>query len=373
MNKEEMDRTSVKLLLVSALPPPSGGIATWTETLVNRGLPSPFELELVDTRVSREHYLAPTRPDGAEIRRTARILLGIHRSLQSRRFSLMHLNCSLYYAGAIRNLAATLIARYTKVPYIAHLHGSFIVPCGNAPLEIMFRSAYRSILCNAAGILVTGRPSYESVMDFGDFGDKTVLMPNFVDTQAMPSPPEQRPTGEKLKVVYVGALAASKGIDTILKIANELAEARFRLIGEGPQSTKDVIANSIRRRGLNDRVEMTGPLSHEDVLAALVDSDVFLFPSKREGFPIAVAEAMASGLPVVASPVGAIPDMIDAPNGGYLVDQDNVSGFVSALSNLRGSPSVRHEMGAYNREKAIREYDFSTVVAQLCDIYSKIV
>lgn len=101
----------------------------------------------------------------------------------------------------------------------------------------------------------------------------------------------------------------------------------------------------------------------------LASSDVFLFPSTTEGFPISVAEAMAVGLPVVASPVGAIPEMIDVPDGGFLVGANDVRGYVEALTQLRDDPDLRQRMGRYNRAKAQREYDFDVVVERLCVIY----
>ena len=102
---------------------------------------------------------------------------------------------------------------------------------------------------------------------------------------------------------------------------------------------------------------------------------MFLFPSKFrfEGFPNSVSEAMAVGLPVVASTVGAIPEMIDVGEGGYLAAPDDIEGYAEALSRLRDEPSLRARMGVYNRQKALREYDYAVVVKELCNAYDRIV
>jgi len=81
---------------------------------------------------------------------------------------------------------------------------------------------------------------------------------------------------------------------------------------------------------------------------------------------------MAVGLPVIASPVGAIPEIIDVPNGGYLIDPDDIVGYVEALTRLCKDPLLRSQMGQYNRRKALREYEYGVVIPQLCDIYSDI-
>lgn len=84
-------------------------------------------------------------------------------------------------------------------------------------------------------------------------------------------------------------------------------------------------------RRLLDRVAGLEARPNKDVLALLADADVFFFPSLGEGMPNSAMEAMAVGLPVVASNVGAIPEMIDVPDGGMLLDPQDVDGFAQAM------------------------------------------
>ena len=367
------DAGRFRVLLVSALPPPVGGLATWTQVLLKRGLPKPFEVELVDTRVARRHQSMPTKLGLAEISRTLRILTGVHRALRSGRFSIMHMNCSLYFAGTFRNLASALIATRAKVPYVAHLHGLFTVPTGNGPLAILYRWACRTIFDGAASVLALGMPSYQAVLELGDFEKKTQLMPNYVDFQAIPTPTPKAERPDLMRVVFTGALVESKGVFTIVEVAKRFPGAQFRLIGDAPDKSRRKLSEYIREQDVEDRVQLLGPLSNDEVLVMLRENDVFLFPSNhREGFPISVAEAMAVGLPVLASPVSAIPEMIDVPEGGYLIAPDDPAGYVEALSRLRDDPSLMERMGRHNRSKAEREYDYDVVIRQMCDIYSRI-
>ena len=363
---------AARVLLVSALPPPPGGIASWTQTLLERGLPPPFALEVIDTRVYRQSQFTPSRPTPPEIWRNLRILWRIRRALASGRFSVMHLNCGLTLSGVPRNLASAMMARRAGVPYVAHLHGTFHVPDGRGPAAQLYRRAWRRIFAGAARIIALGQPSHRAIMQLGDFSGKTVaLLPNFVDAQAIPRRIAE--SGDSLKIVYTGALIPDKGIYTILEIARRLPGAHFRLIGGSSDAASHArLLRRIAELGLEPRVQTIGPIPNREVIMGLAESDVFLFPSqlKFEGFPVSVAEAMAAGLPVVASPVGALPEMVDVPHGGALIPPDNLAAYVKILATLRDHPALRESMGRHNRRKALREYDYDIVLRRLCGIWA---
>ena len=364
---------AARVLLVSALPPPAGGIQTWTEILCERGLPAPFELELVDTRVTRRHQNIPPTLNAAEAKRFLKILWQIRRSLRSRRFSLMHLNCSLTMTATPRNLLSTLVARRAGVPYVVHLRGTLSLPTGNSLTSRFYRWAYRTMFEGAASILALGQPSYRSILTLGDFADKTVpLLPNFVDGRTIPERYPSSNSRKVMKVIFTGALVESKGVHTIVEAATLVHGAQFQLVGDGPPESRQALLRHIRDRGLRERVQVLGPFTNREILHVLRDSDVFIFPTWTEGFPNSVAEAMAIGLPVVASPVGAIPEMIDADEGGYLFAHDDVEGYAKALVRLRDEPSLRTRMGEHNKRKALREYGYDTVVKRLCNVYASI-
>lgn len=363
-----------RVLLVSALPPPPGGIASWTQTMLERGLPPPFELEVVDTRVYRPSQFTPSRPTPAEIWRNLKILSRIRQSLASGRFSVMHLNCGLTLSGAPRNLASALLARQAGVPYVAHLRGTFHIPPGAGPSARFYRWAWRRIFSGAARILALGQPSYRAIQELGDFSRQTIpLLPNFVDVQGIPC---RIPAAgnDSLKIIYTGALIEEKGIYTILEIAQRLPGARFQLVGGSSGAAAHArLQARIRELGLTGRVQTLGPLPNREVVNMLAQNDVFLFPSmlKYEGFPVSVAEAMAAGLPVVASPVGALPEMVDVPHGGQLIAPDDAPAYAKILATLRDNPALRESMGRHNRRKATQEYDYDVVMQRLCGIWGE--
>ena len=360
---------AVRVLLVSPLAPPPGGIQTWTQILLQRGLPPPFEIELVDTRVTRRHQDIPARLNRAEVKRFFSILGKVRRRLRSNRFEVMHLNVAPTYMATPRNLLSSLLARRIGVPYVIHVRGTFDPSITRPIASRLYRMAYRAMFNGAAAVIGLGQPSYRGALALGDFRDKTVpLLPNFIDFRDVPKGLTRRDDGITT-VLFSGAISEAKGVFTIVDVADRLSDVRFVLVGDGPPDTRTELLRCIRARGLQERVEVRGPVSQREVLAMLPSCDVFLFPSWTEGFPLSVAEAMAVGLPVVASPVGAVPEMIDVPDGGFLIQKDDVYGFANALATLRDKPELRAQMGRHNRAKAMLEYDFDIVVERLCAIY----
>ena len=348
---------------------------TWTETLLRRGLPEPFAVDLVDTRqtVKRRKPGRPRLTIG-EAARFFRTLWRFHSALRSGRYALAHLNSSFTPTATLVNLGTTWIARRAGVPYVVHLHGTFRVPDGTRLASRLYRRAYRRIFDGAAWIVLLGKASECAVLALGDYGRKTTgFMPNFIDFRAVPPPSSIAPrAGRPMKVVYTGTIWAPKGVATIASVAERVPDAVFQLVGGGPSGFRESFVRDLESRSLLGRVAVLDARPNQDIFALLAEADVFLFPSLREGLPNSVLEAMAVGLPVVASNVGAIPEIVDVPDGGMLLDPGDVDGFARAIDHLRTHPELRDQMGRYNREKARRNYDYDAVVKRLCGVYDDV-
>jgi glycosyltransferase involved in cell wall biosynthesis len=137
--------------------------------------------------------------------------------------------------------------------------------------------------------------------------------------------------------------------------------ARLLIAGGGP------LLDPLRRRaaaaGLGDRVAFTGYVPEADKAAHFNLADVFAFPSALEGFGLAVGEAMSSGLSVVASDRGSIPELLVDGEGGFLCDPARPAGFTEALVRLLRDPALRAKQGAANAERVDRRFRWSRCVA----------
>ena len=346
---------------------------TWTETLLRRGLPEPFAVDLVNTRQTVKRRKPGPRLTYGEAARFFRILWRVHSSLRTGRYALVHLNSSFTTTATLVNLSMMWIARRARVPYVVHLHGTFLAPDGIRPASRLYRSAYRRLFDGAAWLLLLGKASQRSVRALGSYDAKTTVIPNFIDFRAVPHRIRigSRADGP-MKVLYTGRIWPPKGISTIATVAERLPDVNFQLVGDGPVESRDAFIRDLESRRLFGRVAVLDARPNKDVLALLAEADVFLFPSLREGLPSSVLEAMAVGLPVVASNVGAIPEIIDVSKGGMLFDPEDIDGFARAIDHLRTHPELRIEMGRYNRLKAQRNYDYDVVVKRLCSVYDDV-
>jgi glycosyltransferase involved in cell wall biosynthesis len=182
-----------------------------------------------------------------------------------------------------------------------------------------------------------------------------------------PSRPWRRIGGPR--VVLVAALREGKGHDTAIRswasIIREHPDARLVLIGDGPEAPR--LRALTERLGLGNSVEFAG-MQH-DVAASLATSDLALLPTEWEAYPTALLEAAAAGLPVVASAVGGVPEIVRHGTTGLLVPPGDHDALTVALLALLGDDLRRLAMGAAARRLADTEFDARVWAARLAAIY----
>jgi glycosyltransferase involved in cell wall biosynthesis len=101
-------------------------------------------------------------------------------------------------------------------------------------------------------------------------------------------------------------------------------------------------------------------------------ADLLLFPTRREGFGLCVAEAMACGLPVVSTRCSAIPELVDEGRGGFLLPPGDVTGMSRAVNRLLGDPVLRADLGSHNRERALRDFSLLRMLQDYQELFSTV-
>lgn len=166
------------------------------------------------------------------------------------------------------------------------------------------------------------------------------------------------------KIISVGAIRKEKGHDVLIRafrqVVNRFPDASLTIVGDGSYS--GVCEKLIDDLGLRSSVKITGWRERADIRDLLESADIFAFPSRQEAFGLALVEAMASGLPVVASNVGGIPEVTKG-TGAYLVEPENDQQLASALLNALENKDWRKRSAQASIERA-REFSLQVMVDQ---------
>ncbi len=263
-------------------------------------------------------------------------------------------------------LAGWLIHRLTGIPYSFTAHGSDLH---------VDRTMLATKVVEAAFVVTISqdnRQLIESTVGAGAIGKVEVIHCG-IDPATFR--PVARPDAGPLRIVSVGTLHEVKGQTHLIEACRRLAERGVpftcRLIGDGPDH--DALVALIERHGLADMVTLTGRMTSDAVAAELAASDVLVAPSvptrsgKREGIPVVLMEAMATGLPVLASRLSGIPELVSDEVSGLLVPASDDAALADALERLARDRELRARLGAAGRETVLREFDIDRNAAALVD------
>lgn len=171
---------------------------------------------------------------------------------------------------------------------------------------------------------------------------------------------------DKISLLSVGELNKNKNHQFVIKLLKK-SSVNFKYSIAGNGSNRKKLQNLINRLDLNEQVSLLGFV--DDIPDIIQKTDIFIMPSLREGLPVAMIEAMSSGIPIVASNIRGIRDLVDEGLGGFLFDFSQSSQFDNAINRLANNTELRSNMGFYNMRKA-QIYDIKNVREEMKKIYS---
>jgi glycosyltransferase involved in cell wall biosynthesis len=226
--------------------------------------------------------------------------------------------------------------------------------------------------------VVLNRESAAELQAVGLGGVPACLVPNGVDARRFrPARPDERATlrarlglpADEPVALFVGRLERYKGLDTLLAAWADLMRrgSRSRLLIVGPG---EVAAWVREAHGQGGEGGVTFLGAREDVADLYQAADLFVFPSRGEGCPNAVLEAMASALPVVATDVAGNREVLgEDGKAGWLVPVEDPAALAEAVATLTASPALRREIAAAARERILERFDIDRVGAQYLSLY----
>ncbi len=173
------------------------------------------------------------------------------------------------------------------------------------------------------------------------------------------------------KLLYTGRLAAEKGLPVLFESLGRLKargyDVELTLVGDGPdRGALEVLAQQL---GIKERVVFAGFCGQDEVLARLHESDMLLLPSFAEGVPVSLMEAMACGLPVIASYVGGVVELVEHMRTGLMVHAGDVNSLEAAIAQYLDDTQLRRRVSQQGREKVAAEFNINAEVDKLAALF----
>ncbi len=269
-------------------------------------------------------------------------------------------------------MARRLFAPTMKLPPLIHHEDGF-----NEDEAVSLnrkRNRYRKLGLKAARALVVPSERLERLAR-RYWGRAPVRIPNGVPVAAFAGPPEPgaipgfERQGDEVVIGTVAGLRAVKNLPRLVRAFAAMSHrpARLVIVGEGPESER--IAAEARAKGVAARLLMPGFLA--EPARWIGHFDIFALSSDSEQFPISLVEAMAAGLPAVATAVGDVPGIVAEDNKPLIVAPEDEAGFAAALDSLADQPALRRAIGEANRALARERYDEADMIAAYARLYGE--
>jgi len=189
------------------------------------------------------------------------------------------------------------------------------------------------------------------------------------------APPGQRFDGKSVEFLFVGRMTPKKDPITLLRsfaLARERMpelDARLSMLGDGPMRAE--VEAAVEELGLGDAVRLRGRVAHDEVIAAFANAHIYVQHSvtapdgDEEGLPVSITEALAGGLPVVATRHSGIPEVVRDGETGFIVEEGDAEGMAAAMVRMAREPSIWDEFGRTSRAMLEAEFAVPVIRAEL--------
>lgn len=178
--------------------------------------------------------------------------------------------------------------------------------------------------------------------------------------------------GRGTRMLFVGRIAVDKGIEVLIDAIAELRrrhdDLTLTVVGDGPY--RNHLEDLCERRSLADSITFVGSKNQDEVAKLLMDHDLFVLPSFAEGVPVVLMEAMGAGLPVVATYVGGMTELVDDGVTGFLVRPFDKTQLVRRIEQLIEDPALRGRIGRAAREAVLADFVSAVEAARLAQLIS---
>jgi glycosyltransferase involved in cell wall biosynthesis len=351
------------VIMTGPLPPLIGGMATVIEDISNSSLSKKIKLELFNTA----KQTAEGRPLWKGIVSKIQLWSRWWSIINKKNHPIVHIHtCS----GLTFFLDGTLLvlAKLRKCPSVLHIHGAtFDKFLDSLPKILLYLAIF--FFKKADRVVVLSEEWKEKLSQKLPDSSFTVIY-NSVPVPSILNKKEAE-IGKPVTVLFLGNLCKRKGIWELIKAIDKLPDSVHLIVagGEEDPGIGSAIKTEIEKLGLDQRVRWIGPIVGREKQQLLLDADIFVLPSFAEGLPISLLEAMCSGLPVVATPVGGVPTVVSDGLQGLLVEAGNVELLSEAIEKLATDLELRKTLGREARNTCVTRFGIENAVERYMNMY----
>jgi glycosyltransferase involved in cell wall biosynthesis len=336
------------------------GVSVLVVTITTGELNAAGDADLIRIRICGRHTLLSTFP---------RLLAVLAR--ERSRYSIIH--CSTFgYISGLAVLAGRILGRPTLLRVATENDVREFAEGRHWKYRLFFW-----LLRGAAGVIAPSAAIRDELLRAGFSRERIVCFANAVDVNRFrPVTAEEKAQAksahglprETAIIGTVARLIQRKGIDVLLRafgIVRHSHRVHLIVVGDGPLGEElRALAHELR---IEDSISWLG--FQADPVKWLEAMDVFAFPSRLEGVPNAVLEAMAVGLPIVATTIGGVVDILEEGRTGFLIPPDDPDALAAALDRLLRNASLRADLGYHARNRVVEVFSLSDNISRLTDLY----
>jgi glycosyltransferase involved in cell wall biosynthesis len=357
--QQEDDVNGQRALWVGTSESTRGGIATFVRTMRDTPLWDEWNIEHI-----------ATHRNGSIPARIARFAVGLTQFLARmirRRPDVVHIHTASY-GSFTRKATLFWIARGFGVPVVLHVHGgefTLFYKRARRPVQRLIESTLR----NAHVVVALGRSWADQLTEIAPTA-RVVIVANSIRPA---TPVDQRPGAAGVHVVFLGDVSDAKGTFTLIEawarivaaVHGDARSVRLTIAGDGEVARARARVGEL---GVETSIDVRGWIGPDDVAALLDSAHILVLPSRNEGQPMAILEAMARGLCVVASDVGGVGDLLDSTSGA-LIHPDDVEELTSALLSVLTDDDARARFGAAAYRRVRESFDVAVVSKRFDELY----
>jgi glycosyltransferase involved in cell wall biosynthesis len=372
MKKSPVDSTALRVLVSGHLPPPMGGIAAYCKELLASSLPGKVNLRFVVTSSQERELSSSGKASFANLRFAVRDLARFWKALREHRPQVSHI-ATVYGLSFVKHSVCVALARLYGSKVLLHPHCSITMLYTEKPKwwQWYFRQVAR-LLSGVIGLSAEWQQLKQYIPNLPVYE-----VPNAINLEPFQAIAEQhlsQPVTEgAVKMLYLGYIGKAKGsfdLVSAARLAQDQAPGlQVDLVGSAlnPGSREQVQAQAEALGATSAQVR--APAYAQEKLEYFRGADVFVYPSYHEGMPMAVLEAMACALPVIATRVGGLPDLVTNGENGLLVEAGQPEQLADAMARLANDPALRRAMQQKSYQLMRARFDMEQRVSRLIEIY----